>query len=99
MENRTYQRDVFAGFFLKRGVETWDSNERGREFHRRGVQKLNTLDPVLVAVLTLGTFNSVPWFDLSVRLGEVRDSKVQRYEARPALHVLNVNSVGLKYIN
>ena len=29
---------------------------------------------MIVAVLTLGKFNSVPWFDLSVQLGVVLDS-------------------------
>ena len=74
--------------FLKRGVETWDRNGRGREFLRRGAQKLNALD--LVVVLTVGTFYSVPCFDLSLRLGVLLDNKVWR------CGVLNVTSVALK---
>ena len=35
-------------FLLEREVETWDRNDRGREFHRREVQKLKTLEPVAV---------------------------------------------------
>ena len=29
---------LVVDFFLKTGVETWDRNDRGKEFHRRGVQ-------------------------------------------------------------
>ena len=65
MEDSTDQGDEFSCSFLKRGAESWDLNDRGSEFHRREVQKLNALDPV--AALTLGTFKSVPWFDLSPR--------------------------------
>ena len=83
-------------FLLKRGVETWDCNDRGREFYRRGAQKLNALD--LVMVLNLGTFNSVPWFDLSVWLGVVLVSMIQRYGGCPVLSVLNINIVSLKAI-
>ena len=61
-------------FLLKRGVKTRDRMDRGREFHRRGAQKLNALDPV--TALTLGTFNDVPWFDLNVQLGVALESKV-----------------------
>ena len=95
MGDRT--KETSFGFFLTRGVETWDRKDRGREFHRARDAKAKRSwsgrgsNPI-------GTFNSVPWFDLSVWLGVGLDSKVQRYGGCPALSVSNVTSVRLKSI-
>ena len=47
-EDRTDKRDEFSAFFFKRGVERWVCSDRGREFQRHGVQKLNPLDQIAV---------------------------------------------------
>jgi hypothetical protein len=51
--------------FLKTAVELDERTDRGSLFHESGPQKRKALAPVFV--LTFGTDNLIPWFDLSER--------------------------------